>query len=112
MPDPARMINVPQKEELDCILLIPGKPVYVLPQVFSRMRIIRIMQLLCKFNWMKGMDMESFPGKAREGFPLKVHGQRPQFMKRYNGPFGMVKFKTELFLQQSVKSETHSLKGG
>src|SRR5271157_5007473 len=108
MPDPVRMIYVPQKVELDCILLISGKPVYVFSQVFSRVRIIRIMQLFGEFDRMKGMDMEAFPGKAREGFPLKVHGQRPLFMKRDNGPFGMVKFKSELLLQQSVKPETHS----
>src|SRR5208337_1892436 len=103
MPGPARAIYAPQKVKLDCILLISGKPVYILSQVFSRMRTIRIMQLLGKFDGMKGMDMEAFPRKAREGFPLKVHGQRPLFMKRYNCPFGMVKFKSELFLQQSVK---------
>src|SRR5208337_1975887 len=104
MPGPAHAIYAPQEVKLDCVLLISGEPVYVLSQVISCMRIIRIMQLLGKFDRMKGMD--------GEGFPLKVHGQRPLFMKRYNGPFGMIKFKSQLLLQQSVKPKTHSLKGG
>src|SRR5208283_229310 len=103
MPDPAREVYIPQKVKLKCILPVSRKPVYVFFQVLSRMWKIRIMKLLGEFYGMKSMDMEAPSDEAREGFPFKVYRQGPPAIMRHDCFFRVVKFKTQLFLEQSVE---------